>query len=92
MLFRSIQYRKYPQSLAIRSRQMVDKVGGRLLGVVLNNINLASDASYYYYSGYHYHSNNNEVEPAANGKPAGKSDRRKPHGPTEAAAPIKPKY
>ena len=87
-----IQYRKYPQSLAIRSRQMVDKVGGRLLGVVLNNINLASDASYYYYSGYHYHSNNNEVEPAANGKPAGKSDRRKPHGPTEAAAPIKPKY
>lgn len=87
-----IQYRKYPQSLAIRSRQMVEKVGGRLLGVVLNNINLASDASYYYYSGYHYHSNNNAEEPGANGKPTGKADRRKPHGPTEAAAPLKPKY
>ncbi|MFM8471332.1 MAG: GumC family protein [Limisphaerales bacterium] len=87
-----IQYRKYPQSLAIRSRQMVDKVGGRLLGVVLNNINLASDASYYYYSGYHYHSNNNADEPGPNGKPAGKSDRRKPHGPSDAVAPIKPKY
>jgi len=87
-----IQYRKYPQSLAIRARQMVDKVGGRLLGVVLNNINLASDASYYYYSGYHYHSNNNADEPGVNGKPTGKADRRKPHPAAEAAAPIKPKY
>jgi len=87
-----IQYRKYPQSLAIRSRQMVEKVGGRLLGVVLNNINLASDASYYYYSGYHYHSNNNADEPSANGKPTGKADRRKPNGTTESTPPIKAKY
>ena len=86
-----IQYRKYPQALAIRARQMVEKVGGRLLGVVLNNINLASDASYYYYSGYHYHSNNNADEPATNGKPSGKSDRRnKPAAPGSDA--IKPKY
>jgi len=87
-----IQYRKYPQSLAIRSRQMVEKVGGRLLGVVLNNINLASDASYYYYSGYHYHSNNNADEPSATGKPTGKADRHKPHGAAESTTPIKPKY
>jgi capsular exopolysaccharide synthesis family protein len=87
-----IQYRKYPQSLAIRSRQIVDKIGGRLLGVVLNNINLASDASYYYYSGYHYHSNNNADEPSTNGKPTGKADRRKPHTTADAAPPIKPKY
>lgn len=87
-----IQYRKYPQSLAIRSRQMVEKVGGRLMGVVLNNINLASDASYYYYSGYHYHSNNNEDDPAANGKPLGKADRHKPPTPVADAPTIKPKY
>lgn len=87
-----IQYRKYPQSLAIRSRQMVEKVGGRLIGVVLNNINLASDASYYYYSGYHYHSNNNADEPGANGKPPGKVDRRKPVAPAPDAPTIKPKY
>ena len=31
---------------------------GRLLGVVLNNINVSNDASYYYYSGGHYHSEN----------------------------------
>ena len=91
-----IQYRKYPQSLAIRSRQMVEKVGGRLIGVVLNNINLASDASYYYYSGYNYHSNNNADEPGANGKPPGKSpgkaDRHKPAAPVADATAIKPKY
>ncbi|MEN9572816.1 MAG: Tyrosine-protein kinase YwqD [Verrucomicrobiota bacterium] len=88
-----IQYRKYPQSLAIRSRQMVEKVGGRLLGVVLNNINLASDASYYYYSGYHYHSNNNADEPATNGKAPGKADRHtKPAAPAADAPTIKPKY
>ena len=53
-----VQYRKYPQSLALRSRQMIDKVGGNLLGVVLNNINVSNDASYYYYSGGYYHSDN----------------------------------
>ncbi|MFA6545201.1 MAG: polysaccharide biosynthesis tyrosine autokinase [Limisphaerales bacterium] len=87
-----IQYRKYPQSLALRSRQMVEKVGGRLLGVVLNNINLASDASYYYYSGYNYHSNNNPEEPAAGGKPPGKVERRKTAAPAADAPTIKPKY
>ncbi|MBI5800326.1 MAG: polysaccharide biosynthesis tyrosine autokinase [Verrucomicrobia bacterium] len=87
-----IQYRKYPQSLAIRSRQMVEKVGGRLIGVVLNNINLASDASYYYYSGYNYRSNNNADEPGANGKPPGKADRHKPAAPAADSPAIKPKY
>jgi len=84
-----IQYRKYPQSLAIRSRQMVEKVGGRLIGVVLNNINLASDASYYYYSGYNYHSNNNADDDA---KPTGKADRRKQHTVADVTPAIKPKY
>ena len=87
-----IQYRKYPQALAIRSRQMVEKVGGRLIGVVLNNINLASDASYYYYSGYHYHSNNNADDASGNGKPPGKAERRRPAAPAELTPPLKPKY
>ncbi|MDA7645253.1 hypothetical protein N8642_02735, partial [bacterium] len=32
----------------------VEKVGGNLLGVVLNNINISQDSYYYYYSGYYY--------------------------------------
>jgi capsular exopolysaccharide synthesis family protein len=49
-----IQYRKYPQAMTIRAKQMVEKVGGLMLGVVLNNINISQDSYYYYYSGYYY--------------------------------------
>jgi len=33
---------------------MIEKVGGNLLGIVLNNINMSQDENYYYYSGYYY--------------------------------------
>lgn len=84
-----VQYRKYPQSLALRSRQMIDKVGGRLLGVVLNNINVSNDASYYYYSGSYYHSENTAEEVQLT--PLGKAKR---HVEPEASAPVdlKSKY
>ena len=49
-----VQYRKYPQAMTIRAKQMVEKVGQNLLGVVLNNINISQDSYYYYYSGYYY--------------------------------------
>ena len=51
-----VQYRKYPQQMTLRAKQMVEKIGGkdRLLGVVLNNINISQDSYYYYYSGYYY--------------------------------------
>jgi capsular exopolysaccharide synthesis family protein len=39
-----IQYRKYPQAMTIRAKQMVEKVGGNLLGVVLNNNNISQDS------------------------------------------------
>ncbi len=49
-----IQYRKYPQAMTVRAKQMVSKVGGYLVGIVLNNINMSQDENYYYYSGYYY--------------------------------------
>lgn len=49
-----VQYRKYPQAINLRAKQMVEKVGGNLLGIVLNNINISQDSYYYYYSGYYY--------------------------------------
>jgi capsular exopolysaccharide synthesis family protein len=49
-----IQYRKYPQAMTVRARQSVEKVGGYLLGVVMNNISISQDAYYNYYGGYHY--------------------------------------
>ena len=51
MVLQVIQYRRYPQPMTIRAKQMIEKVGGNLLGIVLNNINMASDENYYYYSG-----------------------------------------
>ena len=91
-----IQYRKYPQSLAIRSRQMIEKVGGTLLGVVLNNINVSSDASYYYYSGYHYHESTSESGSNIDHSPqemSGKAERkaRTPDSDSDAAD-LKSKY
>ena len=43
------------------------KVGGNLVGIVLNNINMSQDESYYYYSGYYhdYYYRSEETEPAA---------------------------
>jgi hypothetical protein len=32
---------------------MILKVGGNLIGIVLNNINMSQDENYYYYSGYY---------------------------------------
>jgi len=49
-----IQYRRYPQPMNIRAKQLIEKVGGNLIGIVLNNINLSQDESYYYYSGYYH--------------------------------------
>jgi capsular exopolysaccharide synthesis family protein len=54
MVLQVIQYRRYPQPMTIRAKQMIEKVGGNLLGIVLNNINMSQDENYYYYSGYYY--------------------------------------
>jgi polysaccharide biosynthesis transport protein len=81
-----VQYRKYPQQMTIRAKQMVEKVGGRLLGVVLNNINISQDSYYYYYSGYYYdyYSKNDESKPASESKSAGKlAEAKKAAGDSE---------
>ncbi len=66
MTLQVIQYRRYPQPMNIRAKQLIEKVGGNLVGIVLNNINMSQDESYYYYSGYYhdYYSRNDEQEPA----------------------------
>jgi Mrp family chromosome partitioning ATPase len=78
MTLQVIQYRRYPQPMNIRAKQMIEKVGGNLLGIVLNNINMSQDESYYYYSGYYhdyYYSKNADSEPVKPGEeaPAGES-------------------
>ena len=54
MTLQVIQYRRYPQPMNVRAKQLIEKVGGNLVGIVLNNINMSQDESYYYYSGYYH--------------------------------------
>lgn len=88
MTVQVIQYRRYPQPMNIRAKQMIEKVGGNLMGIVLNNINMSQDESYYYYSGYYhdYYSRNEDQEPSKDGK-GGKES-----GGDQAKLEIKKKY
>jgi succinoglycan biosynthesis transport protein ExoP len=68
MVVQVIQYRRYPQPMNLRAKQVIEKVGGTFLGIVLNNINMSQDESYYYYSGYYhdyYYSGNAKEQEAA---------------------------
>ena len=74
MTIQVIQYRRYPQPMNIRAKQMIEKVGGNLVGIVLNNINMSQDESYYYYSGYYhdyYYSKNGESDDSGDEKTPG---------------------
>ena len=54
LVMQVIQYRRYPQPMTIRAKQMIEKVRGNFVGIVLNNINMSQDEGYYYYSGYYH--------------------------------------
>jgi succinoglycan biosynthesis transport protein ExoP len=84
MTLQVIQYRRYPQPMNLRAKQLIEKVGGNLIGIVLNNINMSQDEGYYYYSGYYhdYYSRNEEEAAAKPNADAG--------GKTKLE--IKPKY
>jgi len=86
MTIQVIQYRRYPQPMNIRAKQMIEKVGGNLVGIVLNNINMSQDESYYYYSGYYhdyYYSRSEDSDDKSEPK-GGPGDKGK--------VEIKPKY
>jgi capsular exopolysaccharide synthesis family protein len=59
MAIQVIQYRRYPQPMNIRAKQLIEKAGGNLVGIVLNNITMSQDEGYYYYY------SRNEDEPEA---------------------------
>jgi capsular exopolysaccharide synthesis family protein len=91
-----IQYRRYPQPMNIRAKQLIEKVGGNLVGIVLNNINMSQDESYYYYSGYYhdyyYYRRSEEAEPTPTEAPAGKGGKDQDAGGEKPKLDIKSKY
>jgi capsular exopolysaccharide synthesis family protein len=88
LVIQVIQYRRYPQPMTIRAKQMIEKVGGNFVGIVLNNINMSQDEGYYYYSGYYhdYYYSRSASEQEAEAKAAADKDGE---GDTEIS--VKPK-
>ncbi len=82
MVLQVIQYRRYPQPMTLRAKQMILKVGGNLVGIVLNNINMSQDENYYYYSGYYEYQSQQKDQTVVQ-----VSEAAKP-----AKVEIKPKY
>ncbi|MFZ4763859.1 MAG: GumC family protein [Roseimicrobium sp.] len=48
-----IQHRKLPRQMLQRVKQSVEQVGGTVVGAVLNNVDISSDATYGYYTSYY---------------------------------------
>jgi succinoglycan biosynthesis transport protein ExoP len=73
-----VQHRRFPRAMLQRVKQSIHNVGGTVLGVVLNNVDLRHDPNYAYYTSYYeYYSNTNtgatekkSSRPAASAQPA----------------------
>jgi succinoglycan biosynthesis transport protein ExoP len=48
-----VQHRRFPRAMLQRVKQAVLSVGGNLLGVVLNNVDVRHDQGYQYYTNYY---------------------------------------
>jgi len=48
-----VQHRKLPRKMLMRVKQAVETVGGQVIGVVLNNVDVRSDSQYQYYTSYY---------------------------------------
>jgi len=48
-----VQHRKLPRNMLLRVKQAVENVGGTVIGVVLNNVDVRSDSQYQYYTSYY---------------------------------------
>ena len=60
-----VQYRKYPRDMLAKAKQMIEALGVKVIGAVLNNINIMRDDYYYYnsyYSDYYYHSTQSDPD------------------------------
>lgn len=77
-----IQHRRYPRNVSQRAKRVIDEVGGKLFGVILNNVNIKTDENYYYYAGYStsYYGYNKRT-PRARGKKTAQATATAPPDP-----------
>ncbi len=65
-----VQHRRFPRAMLLRVKQAVNRVGGNIRGVVMNNVDTKNDDAYSYYANYseYYGSKNRAEAPLAVGK------------------------
>lgn len=76
-----VQHRKLPRHMLLRVKQAVDNVGGNVIGVVLNNVDISSDSSYGYYTGYYSYYNKPQHVSKKDS-----SHKSRPHAPSSTMA------
>jgi polysaccharide biosynthesis transport protein len=64
-----VQHRKLPRNMLMRVKQAVENVGGHVIGVVLNNVDVRSDSQYQYYTSYYTYYAPAEGQPAVAASP-----------------------
>ena len=77
-----VQHRKLPRQMLMRVKQAVENVGGNVLGVVLNNVDVRSDTQYQYYTSYYTY-----YTPPSGGAPT-KVKKQRRSEPAEAGGSV----
>ncbi len=72
-----VQHRKLPRNMLLRVKQAVENVGGHVIGVVLNNVDVRSDSQYQYYTSYYTYYAPAEAQVVA-APPAGSAPVKQP--------------
>ena len=86
-----IQHRKLPRNMLLRVKQAVENVGGHVIGVVLNNVDVRSDSQYQYYTSYYtYYAPSESQSPVSHQKEAAKSEAAPAKSVASVAAPKPP--
>ena len=81
-----VQHRKLPRNMLLRVKQAVENVGGNVIGVVLNNVDVRSDSQYQYYTSYYTYYAPAEAQvgaPIGAGSSSKPSPREKSEGDSE---------
>jgi succinoglycan biosynthesis transport protein ExoP len=87
-----IQHRKLPRNMLLRVKQAVENVGGHVIGVVLNNVDVRSDSQYQYYTSYYTYYAPAESQPSvSHQKEAAKSEAAPAKSVASVAAPKPPR-
>lgn len=64
-----LQPRKMPIKALLRTKSVIENVGGQIMGLIMNNVDISSDSQYQYYTTYYsYYSSDNVQKEKKKGK------------------------